>query len=181
MNNNVASLVLLDLKLPGLHGNDLIDTLDGFHDHLPFIIITGQGDERVAVEMMKRGALDYLVKDANFLSLLPTVVQRALARLEEKARLTAAEQALARSNAELERRVLERTAELTQSNTALRESRLAALNLMEDAIAAREKTEQAQAALRESEARFRGFFENVGVGTVEVGPDGRFTKVNDRF
>jgi PAS domain S-box-containing protein len=181
MQDNVANLVLLDLKLPGLHGNDLIDTLDGFHDHLPFIIITGQGDERVAVEMMKRGALDYLVKDANFITMLPTVVQRALARIEEKARLVNAEQALARSNAELERRVTARTAELIQSNEALRESRLAALNLMEDAIAAREKTEQAQSALRESEARFRGFFENVGVGTVEVGPDGRFTRVNDRF
>jgi PAS domain S-box-containing protein len=181
LNDNVASLVLLDLKLPGLHGNDLIDTLDGFHDHLPFIIITGQGDERVAVEMMKRGALDYLVKDVNFITMLPTVVRRALARIGEKARLVNAEQALARSNAELERRVTERTAELIQSNEALRESRLAALNLMEDAIAAREKTEQAQAALRESEARFRGFFENVGVGTVEVGPDGRFTRVNDRF
>ena len=181
LNDNVASLVLLDLKLPGLHGNELLDTLDGFHDHLPFIIITGQGDERVAVEMMKRGALDYLVKDVNFITMLPTVVRRALARIEEKARLINAEQALARSNAELEHRVIERTAELIQSNEALRESRLAALNLMEDAIAAREKTEQAQAALRESEARFRGFFENVGVGTVEVGPDGRFTRVNDRF
>ncbi|MHB1080109.1 MAG: PAS domain-containing sensor histidine kinase [Prosthecobacter sp.] len=181
LNDNVANLVLLDLKLPGLHGNALIDTLDGFHDHLPFIIITGQGDERVAVDMMKRGALDYLVKDVNFITMLPTVVRRALARIEENARLIYAEQALARSNAELEHRVTERTAELIQSNEALRESRLAALNLMEDAIAAREKTEQAQSALRESEARFRGFFENVGVGTVEVGADGCFTRVNDRI
>jgi|GEM_PF-1703832 len=181
LNDNVANLVLLDLKLPGLHGNALIDTLDGFHDHLPFIIITGQGDERVAVDMMKRGALDYLVKDVNFITMLPTVVRRALARIEENARLIYAEQALARSNAELEHRVTERTAELIQSNEALRESRLAALNLMEDAIAAREKTEQAQSALRESEARFRGFFENVGVGTVEVDADGCFTRVNDRI
>ncbi|MFZ2276944.1 MAG: PAS domain S-box protein [Prosthecobacter sp.] len=181
LKDNAADLVLLDLKLPGLRGNDLIDHLDGLHDHLPFIIITGQGDARVAVEMMKRGALDYLVKDANFITMVSTVVQRALARLEEQARLTATEQALARSHAELERRVIERTAELTQANQSLRESRVAALHLMEEAIAAREKAEQAQAALRESEARFRGFFENVGVGTVEVGADGCFTRVNDRF
>ena len=86
MQDHKANLVLLDLKLPGLRGTDLIDRLDGFHDHLPFIVITGQGDERVAVDMMKRGALDYLVKDANFITLVPTVVQRALARLEEQER-----------------------------------------------------------------------------------------------
>ena len=181
LESNVADLVLLDLKLPGLHGNELLDRLDGFHDHLPFVIITGQGDERVAVDMMKRGALDYLVKDANFITLLPAVVQRALARLEEKARLTAAEQALARSHAELEHRVIERTRELTWANHSLRESRLAALNLMDEAIAARKQAEQAEAALRESEARFRGFFESVGVGTLEVSADGCFTRVNDRF
>lgn len=179
--NNVASLVLLDLKLPGLRGDALIDRLDGLHDHLPFIIITGQGDERVAVEMMKRGALDYLVKDVNFITLVPTVVQRALTRLGEQARLAAAEQALTRSHAELEQKVFERTAELTRANQSLHESRQQALDLMNKAIADRETIEQAQAALRESEARFRGFFENVGVGTVEVDSDGRFTRVNDRF
>jgi len=49
---------------------------------VPFIIITGQGDERVAVDMMKRGALDYLVKDVNFIEFVPTVVRRALSQLE---------------------------------------------------------------------------------------------------
>ncbi|HYF35064.1 MAG TPA: hypothetical protein VD994_07210 [Prosthecobacter sp.] len=61
---------------------------------VPFVVITGQGDERVAVEMMKRGALDYLVKDGQFLDLVPIVVQRTLAQLDRKARLTAAEGAL---------------------------------------------------------------------------------------
>src|SRR5262249_29985908 len=58
---------------------------------LPFIIITGQGDERVAVEMMKRGALDYLVKDAQFTEVMPAVVQRALAQIETEKRLRAVE------------------------------------------------------------------------------------------
>lgn len=46
------------------------------------------------------------------------------------------------------------------ANTALRESRAAALNLMRDAMAAREEAERATAALRESEARFRSVLDN---------------------
>lgn len=103
MKDHHADLVLLDLKLPDYHGKDLIDRLDGLHDHVPFIIITGQGDERVAVEMMKRGALDYLVKDVNFLEFVPTVVRRALAQLDKEARLAAAEDDRKR----LEREILE--------------------------------------------------------------------------
>jgi signal transduction histidine kinase len=91
MNHHHANLVLLDLKLPDFHGKDLIDHLDALHDHVPFIIITGQGDERVAVEMMKHGALDYLVKDANFIEFVPVVVRRALAQLEKEQRLAEAE------------------------------------------------------------------------------------------
>ncbi|MGV3659237.1 MAG: ATP-binding protein, partial [Prosthecobacter sp.] len=61
---------------------------------VPLVIITGQGDERVAVDMMKRGATDYLIKDANFIEMLPMVVHRTLAQIENRARLKAAEAAL---------------------------------------------------------------------------------------
>src|SRR5439155_11590136 len=72
--------------------------------------ITGQADERVAVDMMKRGALDYLVKDASFLQFVPAVVRSALAQVDKEKRLAAAEQALRQSEAErkeLERALLE--------------------------------------------------------------------------
>ncbi len=58
---------------------------------VPFIIITGQGDQRVAVDMMKRGALDYLVKDVQFIEFVPTVVGRALIQVEKDKRLAFAE------------------------------------------------------------------------------------------
>ena len=58
---------------------------------------------------------------------------------------------LAEARAELEKRL----AEFEQANLGLRDSRRAALNLMEDAVRARQETEQLIAALRESEERFR--------------------------
>ncbi len=94
-------LLLLDLKLQDIEGRELISQLEALERTVPFIVITGQGDERVAVEMMKRGALDYVVKDAQFLELVPTVVRRALAQLERDRRLAAAEDALHRSGAML--------------------------------------------------------------------------------
>src|SRR6516165_9959968 len=51
-----SDLMLLDLKLQDIEGQALVEQLIRTRGCPPFIIITGQGDERVAVEMMKRGA-----------------------------------------------------------------------------------------------------------------------------
>ncbi|QIF02357.1 response regulator [Roseimicrobium sp. ORNL1] len=98
-----ASLMLLDLKLADLNATELVERLKGRGRLVPFVIITGQGDERVAVDMMKRGALDYIVKDGQFLELVPTVVHRSLAQVDRERRLVAAEEERKR----LEREVLE--------------------------------------------------------------------------
>ncbi|MCD6048842.1 MAG: response regulator receiver sensor signal transduction histidine kinase [Verrucomicrobia bacterium] len=91
LQKNTADLLLLDLKLADIAGPELIDKLAKAGRVVPFVIVTGQGDERVAVEMMKRGALDYLVKDINFLEFVPTVVKRALASIANDKRLAEAE------------------------------------------------------------------------------------------
>ncbi|WP_395730599.1 response regulator [Prosthecobacter sp.] len=91
LKHHSADLMLLDLKLPDMEGPALVESLVSIGLSVPFIIITGQGDERVAVDMMKRGALDYLVKDVNFIEFVPTVVRRALSQLEKEQRLAAAE------------------------------------------------------------------------------------------
>lgn len=98
---NRADLMLLDLKLQDIEGKELIRHLGEIKRRVPFIIITGQGDERVAVDMMKRGALDYLVKDVDFLQFVPEVVRRALTQLETEKRLVAAEQARERLEEEI--------------------------------------------------------------------------------
>src|SRR5215831_19360379 len=103
LTENRADLMLLDLKLQDREGMELMNQLAALKRAVPFIIITGQGDERVAVEMMKRGALDYLVKDVDFLQFVPSVAKRALERLDRERRLAEAEAQSRR----LEREILE--------------------------------------------------------------------------
>src|SRR6266404_2562877 len=82
-----ANLMLLVLKLEDIQGSELIERVKEADRCPPFIVITGQGDERVAVDMMKRGAVDYLVKDVDFLEFVPSVVKRAFEQLENARRL----------------------------------------------------------------------------------------------
>lgn len=102
LERNSADLVVLDLKLTDLDASAMIARFDRGPARVPFIVVTGQGDERVAVDVMKRGALDYVMKDGAMLDLLPAVVRRALEN-------TARERALAAARAEharLEREVV---------------------------------------------------------------------------
>jgi signal transduction histidine kinase len=100
---NQPALMLLDLKLQDMEGKEVISHLAAVGTSVPFIVITGQGDERVAVEMMKRGALDYLVKDVQFQEFVPTVVRRALDQLDRNRRLAIAEQ----ERKQMEQQILE--------------------------------------------------------------------------
>ncbi|MFN7138600.1 MAG: response regulator [Limisphaerales bacterium] len=94
LKNNRPDLLLLDLKLADMGAKEVIAPLQELGRLPPFIIITGQGDERVAVEMMKSGAMDYVVKDTHFQDNLPTDVRRALNQIERDRQLSAAQQAL---------------------------------------------------------------------------------------
>ncbi len=96
-------LMLLDLQLKDMAGAALLDRLKQEKIAVPFVVVTGQGDEKVAVEMMKQGALDYVMKDTGILDLLPAVVKRVLVALENERSLAAAQAERSR----LEREVLD--------------------------------------------------------------------------
>lgn len=98
LQKNRPALMLLDLKLQDMEGKEVINHLAEVGLSVPFVVITGQGDERVAVEMMKRGALDYLVKDVQFQEFVPTIVQRSLKQLERERKLAVAEESLRREH-----------------------------------------------------------------------------------
>lgn len=54
--------VLLDLRLPGTDGIEVMEALHRIRNDLPVIVMTGQGDIQVAVRAMKAGAIDFLEK-----------------------------------------------------------------------------------------------------------------------
>jgi C4-dicarboxylate-specific signal transduction histidine kinase len=112
-------LMLLDYDLPDMLGEELLQKIEGLGKHVPFVVATGHGSESVAVEMMKLGAYDYLVKGATFMKLLPAVVDRALERAKQAERLAAAEEQLRLAHDELEQRVQKRTEELAEANRRL--------------------------------------------------------------
>ncbi|MCP4214968.1 MAG: response regulator [bacterium] len=94
---NQDVLLLLDFRLQDITGKEVVDQLKAKGYDVPFIIMTGNGDERIAVEMMKMGARDYLVKDRNFLEIVPQVIEQVLTRLMTERRLEGMEKALRES------------------------------------------------------------------------------------
>ena len=96
-------LMILDLKLRDGSGPVLVAELPRAKAPVPFVVVTGQGDEKIAVEIMKQGALDYVMKNTALLDLLPSVVKRALHQVGQREALAAA----AVERRRLEREVLE--------------------------------------------------------------------------
>ena len=74
--------VLLDYHLPDLNGLEFLAALadDTGVVSVPVMMLTGTDNATIAVEAMKRGARDYLIKDTEhqYLELLPAVIQRVL-------------------------------------------------------------------------------------------------------
>jgi PAS domain S-box-containing protein len=73
-------VVAMDQAMPVHDGLDVIRILASQAPLPPTIVVTGAGDEKTAVEAMKLGARDYIVKDVDggYLELLPSVIERVL-------------------------------------------------------------------------------------------------------
>lgn len=71
-------LLLLDYRLPDGTGLEALDKLSDMGNQIPVIMVTGQGDERVAVQALQRGAVDYVLKTGDYLITLPTLIRKAV-------------------------------------------------------------------------------------------------------
>ena len=159
-------VLIVDHHMPVKDGIEVLHTLVAWNTRSPTIMVTGHGDEAVAVEAMKLGAGDYIVKDVegNYLTLLPTVIEKLLAQQRLAAAKQHAEDALHTTLEALERRIQERTTALQHANAQLRAE-----------IAERA---QAEEALRQSEARNRGIVETAVDGIITINEHGVIESFN---
>ena len=93
------NLVIADYSLPHFSGLDALKMVRELRGDLPVIIVSGAIGEDVAVEAMKAGANDYVMKDR--LPRLGPAVKRELREAEDRSRRKVAEEELRRTTAEL--------------------------------------------------------------------------------
>jgi len=74
INHTPPDLVITDIRLPDGHGTELLAPATGF----PTIVMTGHGDEKVAVNAIKSGAAEYIVKTQESLASLPRTANRVM-------------------------------------------------------------------------------------------------------
>jgi PAS domain S-box-containing protein len=88
--NSKPDLVISDMLLPDGKGMDLLDQNDTTL-RFPMIVMTSYGDEKKAVQVIKLGALDYVVKSATTFSDMPRIAERALREWDQIVKRTHAE------------------------------------------------------------------------------------------
>jgi FixJ family two-component response regulator len=87
---DVASCLVLDVRLPGVSGLDFQAELAKANIHIPIIFMTGHGDIPMSVQAMKAGAVDFLTKpfrDQDMLDAVAAAIERDRSRRKDEQRL----------------------------------------------------------------------------------------------
>ncbi|WGV27596.1 ATP-binding response regulator [Halotia branconii] len=104
LKNTTYDCVFLDYRLPDQDGLTLIQKLRSWQIKVPLVILTAQGDEQIAVELMKAGATDYLSKSRVSSETLAQILRNAIRVHRAEMQAALANQQLKESNEQLIRK-----------------------------------------------------------------------------
>lgn len=113
-------IILADYKLPNFDGIHAILIAKEYCPDVPIIIVSGAVGEEEAIEILKSGATDFVLKDRLSSRLVPAL-HRAMREVAERDARRLAEASLHSLNAQLELRISERTSELASKNALMEE------------------------------------------------------------
>ena len=137
VDTNKIDVILTDIKMPFGNGIELLEKVKKRHVDIEVIMITGHGDENLAIQSLRKGAMNYLRKPVD-LDELHIAIEKAIekislhrSRLYRNRELKISAEIVSKMNEELERRVEERTRDLSRAQTQLfHTSKLATLGEM---------------------------------------------------
>ncbi|MBF0484653.1 MAG: response regulator [Candidatus Omnitrophica bacterium] len=139
---NKIDVLITDINLGEMNGIEVLQQAKKFHPDIEGIVITGQKDEALAIESLRAGASDYINKPINLDELLISL-QKAVenitlnrTRLYRTRELKISSEIMSKMNEELERRIEDRSRELSQTQAQLfQTSKLATLGEMSAGLA----------------------------------------------
>ncbi len=104
LNNHSYDCVFIDYCLPDEDGLTLIQRIRKAKIKVPLVVLTGQGDEQITVELMKAGATDYLSKSRVSSEILAQVLRNAIRVYRAEMQVALADRQIRETNEELIRK-----------------------------------------------------------------------------
>jgi len=91
LDNTRIDVVILDIRMPGMDGIETLKKIKAGHPLVEVILLTGHGSTETAVEGMKEGAFDYLMKPADFEDISEKLASARKRKDEQEERIRQAE------------------------------------------------------------------------------------------